>query len=722
MKSLKRATAVTLSAAMAAGLIAGPVTTTYAAETVEKEETVYVNQTATGDIKNITVSDWLKNVTGNGEIQDKSNLKDIKNVKGDEKFTKKNGNLTWKADNADIYYQGTTSEQPPIGVKISYKLDGKSINAKDLAGKSGNVEIKLQYTNDTGYEDEIGGETANLKSPFLMASAIILPVDNFSDINVSQGRLVSEGNNQILVAYGMPGLIDSLKLADDIREKLEDNLSDTVIITAKTTYFELGSIYTIATSDELTNVDLDENSDLDDLESAMDKLEDASETLVSGSSSLYKGIVTLNDNFTAYASGVSDLRTGASTLSNGAGQLSEGINQYTSGVKTFTDGTRDYVKGSGSLTAGIKSYVDGEKQIADGVKQLNDGSKNFPTQYNAFSAGLTQYLDGVSTVSEGSGQLRSGAAQLSEGVKQARAEIVSQLTDTTTTLTGLKDTLTTSLTAVGADAAAIGSAAGKLGAYINAEDNGLTPEQRVALGEILQELAPAATDEGEKLSSLQTALGSLQIPAIDQSGLDELVNGAETIASGTAELDTGLKALVAKNEELKQGSSAIGTGITTVTGGIEGLYSGINKLSANNKTLVNGAKTLEKNGTLLTNGIGQLTLGSATLTSSASQLSKGASDLSSGVESLDKATGAVGDGIGKLSDGSAKLSDGLNEFKTDGTDKLRNEYNENIKTVLDRFDSLTGKAGQYNTFSGLADGMDGTVKFIFKTAEIKNED
>ena len=55
-------------------------------------------------------------------------------------------------------------------------------------------------------------------------------------------------------------------------------------------------------------------------------------------------------------------------------------------------------------------------------------------------------------------------------------------------------------------------------------------------------------------------------------------------------------------------------------------------------------------------------------------------------------------------------------------DDLVIEYNDKVKTVLDRFDSLTGEAGQYKSFSGIADGMKGKVKFIFQTAEIKNED
>ena len=85
---------------------------------------------------------------------------------------------------------------------------------------------------------------------------------------------------------------------------------------------------------------------------------------------------------------------------------------------------------------------------------------------------------------------------------------------------------------------------------------------------------------------------------MDSSGLDELVNGAETISSKTAELDAGVKALVAKNDELKKGSADIVAGITTVTGGLAGIYEGINKLSENNDTLVTGAETLEKSGAI----------------------------------------------------------------------------------------------------------------------------
>ncbi len=88
------------------------------AEKVTKEESVYVNAAADGDAEKITVSDWLKNAGINGTLKDKSELKDITNVKGDETFEQSGDGVSWNAGAQDIYYQGTTDKELPVGVKI----------------------------------------------------------------------------------------------------------------------------------------------------------------------------------------------------------------------------------------------------------------------------------------------------------------------------------------------------------------------------------------------------------------------------------------------------------------------------------------------------------------------------------------------------------------------------------------------------------------------------
>ena len=86
----------------------------------EKEETVYVVADPDGTPNEVIVSDWLKNYLGADTIEDVSDLTDIENVKGDEKFTQgADGALTWQADGNDIYYQGKTDRDLPIEMKMT---------------------------------------------------------------------------------------------------------------------------------------------------------------------------------------------------------------------------------------------------------------------------------------------------------------------------------------------------------------------------------------------------------------------------------------------------------------------------------------------------------------------------------------------------------------------------------------------------------------------------
>lgn len=62
---------------------------------IVKEETVYIVAGSDGSEKNIIVSDWLNNNGGLDIINDKSDLSDIENVKGDETFSQSNGNVKW---------------------------------------------------------------------------------------------------------------------------------------------------------------------------------------------------------------------------------------------------------------------------------------------------------------------------------------------------------------------------------------------------------------------------------------------------------------------------------------------------------------------------------------------------------------------------------------------------------------------------------------------------
>ena len=408
MRRFRKTYAFGLSAAMVMAMLAtGNVS--YAAGKVEKEETVYVTQESDGSVSEITVSDCLKNV-GKNDVKDKSNLTNIENTKGDETYEQGSGDaITWKGNGEDIHYEGETSEKPPVSVAFTYELDGKEMKAEELAGKSGKLTITAEYKNKANYKDSLNGKDEELYVPFLMASVVVLPQDHFENVEVSQGKLVKEGDDQIAIAYAVPGLKESLNLSGDMKKDLEDDLKDSITITADVTDFELDSIYTIATSDIFSEIDLDEDSSMDDLEEALDGLTDATDELISGSSQLSEGIGTFHKSFSKYADGVKKLNKGAKSLASGAKTLADSIG-------TLATGTSSYVNGAKSFAEGVSGYIAGEKVIS----QINDAlAPNTTTLTNTGKS----VAEGVNAYTEATAAANTQAASVATGTAETAATL-----------------------------------------------------------------------------------------------------------------------------------------------------------------------------------------------------------------------------------------------------------------------------------------------------------
>ena len=62
-------------------------------------------------------------------------------------------------------------------MKFTYYLDGKEIKPDDLAGKSGKLKIKVDYTNNTKTTVDINGKKETMYTPFVLMTGMILPQD-----------------------------------------------------------------------------------------------------------------------------------------------------------------------------------------------------------------------------------------------------------------------------------------------------------------------------------------------------------------------------------------------------------------------------------------------------------------------------------------------------------------------------------------------------------------
>lgn len=287
----KKIVALVLIATMSSGYVVSAATAEDNKSDIEKSESVYVNLDSNGDVEKTTVSNWLHSTNGNiKNYSDINELDNIVNVKSKDKPTISGDKLKWNVDSSDIYYQGTTDKKLPIGVNVTYYLNGEKISADKLAGKSGKVKIDIEVVNNEYEEKEISGEKRKIYTPFSTALEVTFPTSQFSSLKTDNGIMVSEGNNTIVTFVAFPGLKDSLDIDENSDLDLDVNLDSKITIEADVEKFSLGPIMVVATP-ELPDLDkLDTASTIDELQSSLDELGSASNKLVDGTNKLYNGI------------------------------------------------------------------------------------------------------------------------------------------------------------------------------------------------------------------------------------------------------------------------------------------------------------------------------------------------------------------------------------------------------------------------------------------------
>ena len=268
----------------------------------DKEETVYIKAGADGEAHEVTVETVLRYRGTGGMITDRTRLSDIKNTEGDEEFTQgRNGSLTWEDHGEDIHYEGKSKDKLPVGVKISYTLDGRPIRPEALAGKSGHLVIRFDYENRTQETREVsiyGGEAKNIRTkvPFLAVSFAMLPKEVFSHVTCKNGRLLSLGEQNAFLGFALPGLPEALTLSDS---KLTEDLDipTWAELEADVTDFEMDFTATVFSNGLLEDLKQQDLNDLYDLAGDVDTLYDAAAQLAEGSEKL-------GDGMSAYVNGV----------------------------------------------------------------------------------------------------------------------------------------------------------------------------------------------------------------------------------------------------------------------------------------------------------------------------------------------------------------------------------------------------------------------------------
>lgn len=664
-RKIKRSLTTSLAVGMSVMMGAVPVYAAGSTDTqdVYKEETVYVNADATGNSDEVTVSDWLKNSGSvSGNLTDESILKEIKNVKGDETFTENGDQLTWNTAGEDIYYQGTTDKELPVSVKLTYFLDGKEVKPDELKGKSGHLKIQVQYTNNEKKTVTVDGKEEEVYTPFIMMTGMILPNETFSNVTIDNGKVISDGSRNIVVGFGMPGLKDSLDLDEETTKEAEDKgvtIPENFEMEADVTDFTMSSTFTVALTDLLDDMDMDNIIDVDSLKDSLNELEDAALELVSGSGTLADGASTLADGVSSYTAGADELNAGIQKYLGNNGELNGSVTEYVNGVGKVVKGVKDYTSGTNALANGVTSYVVGEQKIAAGAAQLSQLSKGLEQVQTAVDT-LSKAADGKG---EATDDLVIAANQLAAGTKQLQAVLGSEeVTALLTQVNGMVTTGNELISATESLSASLQTGIATPVANIAAALTGMETQLNAIntqLGTLQSDCETAVADVNAKITDYNTKVDAAQAAANTSktqianaiSALQVQLN-ATTDESVRDQISTAITALqnaqtAADGLNNVQKASAITVSVPTFD--LSAITSGAATLQTNLKTFKETAAALQQQLPEMQKKLDAIAAAKDSLPSdSISQLTASVTQLNQGMQGLNTGLGTLSGGLGQL--------------------------------------------------------------------------
>ena len=703
--SMKKAISLVTCTALAAGCC----TMAFAADgPVTKDENVFLFLNPDGSIQSQVVSDWLHSDNGLRGVTDRTSLTDITNLKSDAAYTLNGDALTWDTDDHDVYYQGSSTQTPPVTASIRYELNGQEMTAAEMLGKAGHVKITVKLTNHLKKTYQIGGAARSVYTPFATVVSMALGADDFTNVKAEHGTVQTDSQTQLVAFVTLPGMQETFKglLTGDLSD-LNDKLLDEVTLEADTDAFVMPTILLAA------------SSSVEDLRDTVDDIPSLDETL------------------NEVRDGMDELKDGSADLDDGAHELDDGAHDLHDGAQELDDGASD--------------LKDGAKDLDDGAKELNDKMGEFSAKYTEFDAGVSGAKSGMETLYAGLAKMKgqmdekmlpglARAAQLQADLEGQMGTIQGVLGSIpeTSQLKAAQDTVTQAVTDAAtnaantagqavADAAADTAAqtsqayAAAIGALLDNEELGFSDEQKAAVQAALSGVAEGLASEDNQEAVAATAQAAGEKTAAQVAAQGKVIQEALAPVAG---LDT--TAMKQQVGEVSTTANELMGLMNTLTTSLyngenplddETIYGGTSQLAAGAQQLVGGAATLSGYSGQFKEAIGQFKGGTGELADGTGKLLDGTGELKDGTQELLDGTVDLVDGTGKLVDGTQELLDGVDEFRDKIEEKAGDVDTKQIDDALDTLDALQTEAESYTTYTGTPDGVEASIKFVMKVEE-----
>ena len=692
-------------------------TTTNTDKDSTKDETVYVLAGADGSIQKIIVSDWIKNALGAASITDSTGLSDIENVNGNESYTISGNAKVWDAQGNDIYYSGNIEKELPVGMTVTYTLDGKKVSTDEIAGKTGKVSIRFDYDNRQYEMVKIDGKEEKIYVPFALLTGMLLDNEHFRNVEVTNGKIINDGDRTAVVGIALPGLQENLGISKD---KL--NIPDYVEITADASDFSFGMTVTIATNELFNNLDTSKIDSVDDLTGSIGELSNGMKQLLDGSSALYGGLTTLLDKSKELVSGINQLDDGAKALKNGAVSVDDGAGQLKAGAAELASGLNTLKGNNDTLNGGAKQVF--ETLLSTAETQIKAGGISIPTltidNYVQVLTDVINSLDETSVYNQALAQVTAAVEENRPLISQQVTAAVKEQVETQVIAT-VQEQVSAGIVSVVREQVAdqvISTATGmNKSDYEAAVSDGSIPEetQNAVFAAIDAQMQ---SDDVKALieENITAKMASDEIKSTIKANTDAQMQTDDVQKTISDNVELQVKQAISENME----SDEVQSKLAAASEGAKSIISLKTSLDSYNAFYI-GLLTYTGGVASAADGAEKLASGASDLKDGTAQLKDGASALYDGILQLKNGTPALVDGVTQLKDGAMQLNDGLKKLNEEGIQKIIDLVDGDLNGIVARLKATIDVSKNYRNFAGISDDMDGQVKFIYRTDEIKSK-
>jgi len=340
---------------------------------LNKNEVIYATLAADGTVKAVYAVNHFE-VSEPGGITDYGHYKAVVNLTDTAPLTHHEDAVSFQADRGNFYYQGNMAATDlPWRFDISYYLDGVKTAPQDLAGKSGNLEIRVATAPNKNIDPVFYDH-------YMLQVSITLDADKCTNIEAPDATVAIAGKNRVISHTIMPGKDGDIRVTATVKDFTMSGLEISAVPFA-------------------LNMDLPETDELID---NLQKLSGAISDLNDGVGELAGGVAGLKKGAGQLKKGSAGIREGLAQLGGGAGEISgasEEIKEALSKIASYLDGGSAVVFDPGDLARlpqALSGLAQGLQEISGGLVKLKN---NFSTAHMALDAAI-QGIPGTAITEE----------------------------------------------------------------------------------------------------------------------------------------------------------------------------------------------------------------------------------------------------------------------------------------------------------------------------------